>query len=101
MTTRATVDRIHWDLMMPAVHMNGTSGTQLMGQLEEVERHLSAAFDALKRAAPNGRDYYVIPERDRRPALEVAEIVHTRRLDVVYALMSELSDEMAHIADQM
>lgn len=46
------------DLMVPTVHLNGTSGEDLESQLEEAVQTVMNAITALAEAAPNARDYY-------------------------------------------
>jgi hypothetical protein len=46
-------------LMVPTVHLNGTSRAELMAQLAEAYSALDRARGALARATPHGRDYYV------------------------------------------
>lgn len=43
----------------PCVHLNGTSKATLLENLEKVYQTLQLAYDDLKQAAPNGRDYYI------------------------------------------
>ena len=51
----------------PIVHMNGTGWSDLYEQYDAANAALRAAGDALRKASPNGRDYYVHPyERPRR-----------------------------------
>jgi len=45
-------------MIVPTIHLNGTSKDELLRQLEDVARQLGETLDALQNAAPNGRDYY-------------------------------------------
>lgn len=45
-------------MMIPTVHLNGTSREALISQLESAVMSLDAAIMALGEAAPHGRDYY-------------------------------------------
>ena len=47
-------------VIIPRIHLNGTSKGELLDQLKAADRALGAAEEALGRAAPNARDYYVI-----------------------------------------
>lgn len=47
------------DLKYPTIHMNGTSGDELFAQNMNALVALRAAYEALLKATPNGRDYYV------------------------------------------
>lgn len=46
-------------VIVPCVHLNGTSKQSLMDALEEAYTAVGDAMDKLRRTAPNGRDYYV------------------------------------------
>jgi hypothetical protein len=46
-------------MMIPTLHLNGTSRDELMTQVCDAARALQAAMEALAQMAPNGRDYYV------------------------------------------
>ena len=46
-------------MMFPTIHLNGTSGTDLMSQTTDAMLALSAAIKALQNAGPHGRDYYL------------------------------------------
>ena len=46
-------------MMVPTVHLNGTSKCELMRQVMGARIALHTAIDALQQACPNGRDYYV------------------------------------------
>jgi hypothetical protein len=46
------------DLMGPMVHLNGTSGEELIRQMRACVEALGGALNALYTAAPNARDYY-------------------------------------------
>lgn len=45
-------------IIVPVIHLNGTSKKELMRQAEEAGEALSKAIDALYKMTPNGRDYY-------------------------------------------
>jgi hypothetical protein len=79
---------------MPFIHLNGTSAEALIEERCTAHFALMAAFDALKRIAPNGRDYY--PYGD--PAkMERATAQHRARLQRVQDIIDELEAEVAHI----
>ena len=46
-------------MTFPTIHLNGTSGTDLMSQTVDAMLALSDAIKALQNAGPNGRDYYL------------------------------------------
>ena len=45
-------------LAVPTLHLNGTSKERLIEPLADAYDKLEAAYQALKQAGPNGRDYY-------------------------------------------
>ena len=46
-------------IIVPCIHMNGTSKKDLSDRLEEAHDAIGVAYDILRQTAPNGRDYYV------------------------------------------
>jgi hypothetical protein len=46
-------------MLLPTIHLNGTSGTDLLSQTVDAMLALSDAIKALQAAGPHGRDYYV------------------------------------------
>ena len=73
-------------MMVPSIHLNGTSKNELLEQQIEALRALRAAIAALRQAAPNGRDYY--PQGTAAAARALAE--HSRRLDKLHAIHAEI-----------
>jgi hypothetical protein len=73
-------------MMLPTIHLNGTSKERLIEDLCEASHALDSAFEALKRTAPNGRDYY--PQGPA--ALSMAEDEHTDRLRRLDAIKNEI-----------
>lgn len=82
-------------MMIPTVHLNGTSKEALVEQLCNVSNALEAVFQALRQATPNGRDYY--PQGNT--ALEEALKEHFVRQNKVDALKKEI-DALAEAVDQ-
>lgn len=73
-------------LVLPIVHLNGTSREQLIEQQMEVVHALKAALAKLKEAAPNMRDYYP------KPGLwDEAVKQHDHRVKAVHELIREIS----------
>src|SRR5262245_27547649 len=73
-------------LVLPIVHLNGTSRAELERQLVDATQAVREAIDALSQASPNGRDYY-----PGGPALfEAARKQHERRAKVLRDLCNEL-----------
>jgi hypothetical protein len=77
-------------MRIPTVHLNGTSGAELLVQLQYATEALRAAEHALERAAPNGRDYYVQDEG----AFEQARREHGSRV----LRLAEVREELEQIA---
>lgn len=48
-------------LTMPVIHLNGTSAEDLLEGYVEAKRAVDAAYDAVMKSNPNGRDYYLKP----------------------------------------
>jgi len=73
-------------MMFPTIHLNGTSGDDLLGQTVDAMLALSDAFKAIQAANPNGRDYYV-----QGPwAIDLAENEHRARLAQLEAVQADL-----------
>lgn len=69
-------------MVLPTIHLNGTPKNRLIDGLCEVSEALDAAFAAMKRAGPNGRDYY--PQGpDALPAAIDEHNDRMRRLDAI------------------
>ncbi|CAB5219941.1 hypothetical protein UFOVP237_38 [uncultured Caudovirales phage] len=45
-------------MLIPKIHMNGTSGAELLQQACDVMAALNDTLEAMRKATPNGRDYY-------------------------------------------
>ncbi len=45
-------------MLLPSIHLNGTSAEQLLEQACEAGNAVRAAIVALEAAGPNARDYY-------------------------------------------
>lgn len=82
-------------LVMPFVHINGTSGQALLDLREAVWAALEKARHALQDMAPNGRDY--CPYNDPT-AMKGAIAQHQRRERVLNELQDELTAEREHIS---
>lgn len=78
-------------MIVPSVHLNGTSGDELLEQATGAVQALSAALEAAATAAPNGRDYY--PQGDA--AFTEAKREHGDRI----CRLTELRDEYQALAE--
>ena len=80
------------DVVVPIVHMNGTSRAELLKLRKAAYLALREAEKALMQMSPNGRDYYPEPG-----LMEKALTQHDRRLKTVAGLMDELVIEADRI----
>lgn len=82
-------------LVLPVVHLNGTSLESLIEQRALAYSALTDAVKALAEMGPNGRDYYLKPG-----TMDKAEAQHRRRLDMLRSLLAEIEAECAGIYAQ-
>jgi len=75
-------------MMFPTIHLNGTSGDDLLGQTVDAMLALSDTIKALQAAGPNSRDYYVQPGQQQRFAQ--AQHQHEDRLAKLEAIQADL-----------
>lgn len=73
-------------LKVPTVHLNGTSEQELRSQLKEAAIAVTTAMEALRHAAPHGRDYYVQSDTACNEAIKE----HCARLDRLSSVYDEL-----------
>ena len=83
-------------LIVPTVHLNGTSRGELLQQLEVAYGKVQDARDALVEAAPNGRDYYV----QGPDALQRANDEHLGRVQRLNDVLSDLQTLLQAVFDQ-
>ena len=82
------------ELVMPFVHPNGTTATDLLGEREVAYKALRLASEALRAMSPNGRDYYLEAGRFERAVAQ-----HEKRVVAITLIMAELVAECRHIED--
>jgi hypothetical protein len=82
-------------VVVPIVHLNGTSAKSLKDALDKTYDALTAVMDALREGGPNGRDYYLEPGK-----LDKAIAQQRRRMETVKALQDEIEAEMVGIDEQ-
>jgi len=82
------------DLIIPIVHLNGTSKRELLAQISNANHALIAAVDALQKMSPNGRDYYLTGN------LKEAEKAHRDRVLKVMSVQTDIMAIGEAIADQ-
>jgi len=84
-------------VLLPAMHVNGTSQEELLRQVQEAASAVNGAIDALRRAAPHGRDYYTIPGYAENEAIGIATKEHRGRLAMLETVQAELRELGEHI----
>ena len=83
-------------MMIPTIHMNGTSQEQLMDALSEAVFSVMSAMIALRDTEPNGRDYY--PQGATAITHALAE--YHARLDRLRSVRAELIGIQEAIAER-
>lgn len=82
-------------LQMPVIHRGGTPKEMLLEQTLEVVHALRDVRNAMAKAAPNGRDFFLAgPD-----ALRVAETAHRQRADLVRQLEEDYEALAVKISD--
>lgn len=80
-------------MMFPTIHLNGTSGDELLSQTVDAMLALSDAIKALQAAGPHGRDYYVQGSRVIDAAMD-EHIARIEKLEAVQADLVEISESI-------
>ena len=80
-------------MILPTIHLNGTSREELLDQLSRADRAADALREALMGMAPNGRDYY--PQGD--DAIHVAYQEHGERLAKLNLIMIDIEGLIEHV----
>ena len=75
------------ELTAPLVHLNGTGRTGLLDQYKTAVMAVRAASDALRKAAPHGRDYYLLGD----DALTKAVHEHRQRTGALENIETDLN----------
>ena len=83
-------------IQIPVVHLNGTGKEELLKFYDDAFTKLESAYQALKQAAPNGRDYYPISAF----AIAGAQNDHQNRLRLIDSVKDEIELIMKGIDDQ-
>jgi len=81
-------------IKIPTVHLNGTSKDELLRQIHDAHVAVQAALDALAKARPHGRDYYV---QAVEPGAYDAYTLARNESQVREAKLSEVLDELQAI----
>lgn len=83
-------------LIVPTVHINGTSGERLSEGFYEAAHAIDAARDKLAEAAPHARDYYV----QGPSAYKLAKEQHLARMNKLTEVYDELFRIWEAVEDQ-
>ena len=73
-------------MMLPTIHLNGTSQDSLLEQFADASEAVRVALQDLQQAAPHGRDYY--PQGPEAFGRATAE--HRKRVDALVGVRHEL-----------
>lgn len=84
-------------VMLPQVHLNGTSRDELLAQVREAHIQIKIAMDALCKAAPHGRDYYTIPGYAENEAINLAQRDHEGRVRALNSVLRDLQEISDHL----
>ena len=82
-------------LIVPCIHMNGTSKQDLSDALEDAHDAIMDAISKLRKSAPNGRDYYVYDNA----AYGIAAQQHYDRMKRLDSVQKELDAIIGGILD--
>jgi hypothetical protein len=80
------------EIAVPTVHMNGTSASELLRQLDEAVAAVRQAIDCTLNAEPNSRDYYVQPGGPR-----IVMHQHRVRVELLGKVLKELTEMRDHV----
>ena len=83
-------------MTLPTIHLNGTSVESLLEDNDRAYRAINAAYDALRLAGPNGRDYY--PQGGG--AMEAAQDEHRERLLALHGIITQLENIGEYLATE-
>ena len=83
-------------MILPTIHLNGTSQAELETQVRNVVDALATAEEALQAMAPHQRDYY--PQGES--AWQAARNDHQVRLHTIHGMRAELEHALLAIYDQ-
>jgi hypothetical protein len=83
------------NLMIPTVHLNGTSRNELQEQLRNARKAIRTAIEALSAACPHDRDYYV----QSATAGPKARDQHRNRLRRLVSVQTEIETILMGVID--
>jgi len=80
-------------MTLPTIHFNGTGADDLLADNRAAYNAIRAAYDALRKTAPHGRDYY--PQSEE--AIQHAVDEYRARLTALHGVMAELDHIAMHL----
>lgn len=83
-------------MQFPQLNINGTSQTALIEQYESTAAAMVKAIDALRNAAPHGRDYQTLPAG----AYMQAKKEHDARIAALQSVYDDLMDIVINVSEQ-
>ena len=84
-------------MLIPTIHLNGTSGEDLLDQYASAVEAVREAIDAVCDAGPNARDYYV----QGPDAALAAQREHEARVASIKRVRDDLAAIVEGIQDQI
>jgi hypothetical protein len=82
-------------MILPTIHMNGTSKNDLLEGWLKMSHALNAAITAMVEEGPNGRDYYTQGDG----VFYKAQDEQRERIKKIAAVKEEIDTIVEHIAD--
>jgi len=86
-------------MIVPTIHLNGTSGTELLEQVTDAGQAIYEAVKVLQKAFPHARDYYVQP--DYPAEFEQARKEWEARREHLMVVYRELEDLAGKISNEI
>lgn len=80
------------DVVVPIVHLNGSSKESLLGDLERTVLALEDTIELLRQGAPNQRDYYPVDG-----LYELALAQYRARLAALESVLESLNEERSEL----
>lgn len=87
------------NIAKPSVHLNGTSGRDLLEQYVTSMETLQKAIETLP--TPHGRDYYIQPGGSTGAPIDKALAEHRERLETLHRIRREIEEIAMHINEQV
>lgn len=84
------------DLQKPLIHLNGSGAIALLDALNNAYHRCQDAMEAIRKTAPNGRDYYPLGDNAYKQAREE----YDSRIERINSVAMELSELLIHVMDQ-